>query len=455
MNDYVIIIPARYASTRFPGKPLVNINGKPLIRHVWDKCCIALPSEQVYVATESDTIAGYCKSVGIQVLMTDDTCLTGTDRLWQAAKQIKAENIVDVQGDEPLVSVVDILDVIESHRHNPYRVHCGMCLIENEEDFLSPSVPKIVTGKRNELLYMSRAPIPSSKIPCFPESYRQVCIWAMTKDLLKQFATAGKKTPLEQQEDLELLRFLELGCGVDMVPVTTSSIAVDHPSDIDKVVEQIDKRKGYKTWIFDCDGVLLDSNQAKSDAMWMTANSHFGKEEADKFVAYNQASGGINRFTKMKHLHEVIAGLSPDQDKVNELVAEYGDICNRLLLQCPLTPGVAECLSSIHAQHAHAYAHKLVVSGGLTEEVHEVLRYKGLDKYFWDIYGSPATKDEILEGLVQNVQKPCVLVGDSLYDMQVAQRWGLDFIFMARFSEFFSWRKTIRKNVIWDLRELI
>ena len=236
-----IIIPARYKSSRFPGKSLVDLRGKSLIERVWERCCLALPKEDVFVATEDDSIREHCEERGIQVIMTTDKCLTGTDRVYEASLNIDADLIVNVQGDEPLVSPDDILKVINTYRENPTYVCCGMCPISFEDDFRSSSVPKVVTKDNGDLLYMSRAAIPTNKQLGFEKAMKQVCIYAFPQKALKDFGQSKEKSRLEQIEDIEILRFFELGYNIKMVETSQSSIAVDYPKDVERVVKAIEE----------------------------------------------------------------------------------------------------------------------------------------------------------------------------------------------------------------------
>lgn len=239
--EAAIVIPARQKSTRFPNKPLAKILGKSMIERVWAQCTEVLPSKDVYVATDSDDIKSYCSALGINTLMTSNNCMTGTDRVFEAAKQLKQNIILNVQGDEPLVSPDDIKKVLKIAIKNPNNIFNAMCPITNEEDYLSLSVPKVVFSKNNELIYMSRAPIPHNKKGTFKKAWRQVCIYAFPKFALSKFAIE-KKTPLESMEDIEILRFIELGFNVEMVEVSKSSISVDFPEDIKRVEDEILKR---------------------------------------------------------------------------------------------------------------------------------------------------------------------------------------------------------------------
>ncbi len=237
--SYAVVIPARYQSSRFPGKPLVDICGKPMIQHVWQLCCDAVGSEKVYIATDDDKIASAVSQFGGQTIMTSDQCLTGTDRLAEANKQLNCDFIINVQGDEPLINPRDIQLVIDEHLRHPGTVVNAMCKINSQAEFESLTVPKVVCNKNSSLLYMSRAGVPLSKEGQFHFAYKQVCIYAFSKEHLELFHSFTEKTPLEQIEDIEILRFLEEGIDVKMVEVEQGSLAVDIPSDVDRIVKKM------------------------------------------------------------------------------------------------------------------------------------------------------------------------------------------------------------------------
>ena len=119
MSEPVIIIPARFSSTRFPGKPLADINGKPMIYHVWNKCVKALHKSRVYVATDDHRIERVCKDLDISVVMTNSQCQTGTDRIFEVSKIIDSKTYINVQGDEPLIKVSDIEKIIDFSINEP------------------------------------------------------------------------------------------------------------------------------------------------------------------------------------------------------------------------------------------------------------------------------------------------------------------------------------------------
>lgn len=229
---YVVVIPARYESSRLPGKPLVNLCGVPMIVRTYRQCIQAADPSLVYVATDDERIQTVCAAEGIQVVMTSSACLTGTDRVAELARQIEADVYINVQGDEPVFNPDDLRLLIEAAQAQPDDVINGYCPINNDEHFRSTSTPKVVIRPDGRLLYMSRATIPSNKQNGFVEGWRQVCAYAFPRAALLAFAEKKGKTPLEAIEDIEILRFLELGWEVQMIPMSDSSIAVDNPHDV-------------------------------------------------------------------------------------------------------------------------------------------------------------------------------------------------------------------------------
>jgi 3-deoxy-manno-octulosonate cytidylyltransferase (CMP-KDO synthetase) len=233
------MIPARFKSTRFPGKPLANIKGKSLIKRVWDKAVQAIEHDHLYVLTDDEKIFKHCFEEGMQCLMTSQECLTGTDRVFEASKVIDADIYINIQGDEPLIDPADIRKVIDKSILNPQKVINAMCPITNEDDFFSPSIPKVISSSSGKLLYISRSPIPFNKDKEFKMAMKQVCIYAFPKAELNKFGNYNKKTPIEMIEDIEILRFLETGSDIEMIEVSQSSIAVDHPEDIERVLKSL------------------------------------------------------------------------------------------------------------------------------------------------------------------------------------------------------------------------
>jgi 3-deoxy-manno-octulosonate cytidylyltransferase (CMP-KDO synthetase) len=240
---YLIIIPARLSSTRLPEKPLVDILGKSMIRRTYEKCLEAVDDPaKVIVATDHERIYQHAEEFDMNVIMTSNNCLTGTDRVAEVATKVEADYYINVQGDEPIINPDDIKKTIDALPEKGDTILNGYTLIDQESDYNSLTIPKVVFREDERLLYMSRAPIPGSKHGKFQESYRQVCIYAFPKEALKKFALSGVKTRFEEMEDIEILRFLEMGYEVQMLRMSSNSIAVDTPSDLERVRKVIKER---------------------------------------------------------------------------------------------------------------------------------------------------------------------------------------------------------------------
>lgn len=237
------IIPARYRSSRYPGKPLVKLLGKPMVIWVAELTARSLGPLNVFVATEDKSIADVVKRYGFQAILTSEQALTGTDRIWEASKQMDADIYINVQGDEPLVSPEDIQKIITTKKKFPDEVVSGMCQIHPDEDPANLNIPKVVTTENNRMVYMSRSPIPGSKVKNIPSKkyWKQVCIYAFNKRELNAFGEFGRKSFLESIEDIELLRFLELDIPVRMAETSGGSYAVDIPEDVAVVEAAIKK----------------------------------------------------------------------------------------------------------------------------------------------------------------------------------------------------------------------
>jgi len=237
----VVIIPARYKSSRFPGKPLVNLLGKPMVLWVAELSAKAVGQENVYIATDDKRISKVVVDAGFNAIMTSDKCFTGTDRLAEAAKQISADIYINVQGDEPLVNPKDIINIIKAKELHYHEIINGYCPISNDENPNNVNIPKVIFTEDNSLVYMSRQAIPGFKDNNQAPSqyYKQVCIYAFTADELKSYADYGRKSTLEASEDIEIIRFLEWGKKIRMVETNSGSLAVDVQEDVAKVEREM------------------------------------------------------------------------------------------------------------------------------------------------------------------------------------------------------------------------
>jgi 3-deoxy-manno-octulosonate cytidylyltransferase (CMP-KDO synthetase) len=241
----VVIIPARYASTRFPGKPLVNLLGKPMILWVAELSSLAVGTENVYVATEDMRIKDVVEMAGYQAVMTSNDALTGTDRVAEAANKIEADIYINVQGDEPILDPADIIKIRDAKIQDMNRVINGYTWLSELENPDNVNIPKVITNEQGRLVYMSRVPLPGYKEKKnAPILYKkQVCIYAFTIKELNAFYSFGRKSKLESSEDIEILRFLELGINILMVETTQGSLAIDMPEDVYYLEKEIKKNK--------------------------------------------------------------------------------------------------------------------------------------------------------------------------------------------------------------------
>jgi len=244
------IIPARYASTRFEGKALADILGKPMVQHVYERASKASLVSEVIVATDDERIVAAVKAFGGRVEMTDKGHETGTDRLAEVAARLDSDIIVNVQGDEPLIEPAMIDQAIRPLVDDPAVPMATLkSRIKTLHDFLSPNVVKVVTDGAGCALYFSRSPLPffrdkwndlkddafaAGKLLC----YKHVGLYVYRREFLLRYAQMPP-TSLELAEKLEQLRVLENGHRIRVVETEFESIGVDIRTDLDKVLERL------------------------------------------------------------------------------------------------------------------------------------------------------------------------------------------------------------------------
>lgn len=238
----IAIIPARYESVRFPGKSLVDICGKPMIQHVYERTSEVPLLEQVIVATDDIRIQEAVLTFGGQVQMTSVEHRTGTDRLAEVARTLDADIIVNVQGDEPLIRPEMIEQAIHPLMEDP-EVAIGTLKhkIDSPEDLFNPNVVKVITDTSARAIYFSRSPIPYIKGKDMQSEgfheftfYRHIGLYSYRRDFLLTF-TMLPPTPLEIVEGLEQLRALEYGYTIKVIETQGESIGVDTPEDLEYV----------------------------------------------------------------------------------------------------------------------------------------------------------------------------------------------------------------------------
>lgn len=233
----IAVIPARMASSRFPGKPLINILGLPMIEHVRRRVSLCKGIE-VYVATCDNEIRTVVEAHGGKVIMTSDKHLRCTDRIEEAVTNLDAEVVVNVQGDEPTVVPQAVAEVSTPLlTSEAFQCSCLIYPLSDLSELQNPNVVKTVVSRNHSILYFSRSPIPYLRENSNIQFYKQSGIMAFRKDFLHLYSKLPA-TPLEIAESVDMLRVLEHGYRILGIPTTQVSMGVDIPEDV-KIVEDI------------------------------------------------------------------------------------------------------------------------------------------------------------------------------------------------------------------------
>jgi len=244
MRDFVVVIPARLNSGRLGRKPLADICGKPMILHTYERALEATSRNNIFVATDSNEILDVCQKANANCVMTSEKCITGTDRIAEFAEKISAKVYINLQGDEPIMDSKNIVKMINKGVQEPDSIINGWSSIHTKRDYLSRTIPKVVVKENGDLMYMSRSPIPGNKSNEFIEAKRQICVYSFPLKALQFIAANPIKSPVEEIEDIEILRFLETGWRIKMIELSGSSVAVDTPRDL-QMVRRIMGHKKY------------------------------------------------------------------------------------------------------------------------------------------------------------------------------------------------------------------
>jgi 3-deoxy-manno-octulosonate cytidylyltransferase (CMP-KDO synthetase) len=238
------VIPARYASTRLPGKPLSMIAGKPMIQHVYERACQAKLPNEVVVATDNELVEKAVLDFGGKAVMTSPDHPSGTDRLAEVALMYPdVDVIVNVQGDEPMIPPEVIDRLAEAFNGDADLNMATMKVVMDEEDYENPAAVKVVTDQQGYALYFSRSlmPYPRNKPEGF-KVFKHVGIYAYRRNFLLKYAALAP-TPLEKAESLEQLRALENGYKIKVLESDFQGIGVDTPEDLAAVNALFEKMK--------------------------------------------------------------------------------------------------------------------------------------------------------------------------------------------------------------------
>ncbi|MEM0492464.1 MAG: 3-deoxy-manno-octulosonate cytidylyltransferase [Candidatus Thermoplasmatota archaeon] len=242
-DKVVCVIPARYRSTRFPGKPLVEICGKSMIQRVYEQAMKSSLIDEIYIATDDKRIKDKAESFGAKVIMTSEHHRCGTDRIAEAIQHIPGDIIINVQGDEPLIEPDALDSVIKPMLNNPtLKMATLITPITDKSEYMNPNVAKVTIDKNNYILYCSRSLIPYSRDGDETTIFKQIGVYVYRRDFLIEFSKMVE-TPYEKVEKLEQLRALENGYRIKAVETSYQPVGVDIPDDVKKV-EKILKKRG-------------------------------------------------------------------------------------------------------------------------------------------------------------------------------------------------------------------
>ena len=244
MSNIVIAIPARFGSSRFPGKVTALLAGKPVIRHVYE-ACVKANLGRIVIATESPRVVAACMQFGANVVMTPESCQSGTDRIYHATENCTEDFIINVQGDEPFIDPQTIVKIAVLLRQDPTcDIATAVTPTTDDTKIDNPNCVKAVLGKEMQALYFSRSRIPFKRNPS-PENkdfiYWHHCgIYGYRKEALKRFVSLPQ-SPLEKMEKLEQLRALENGFKIRCIQIKPSGPAIDTEDDLRRAEEYYKK----------------------------------------------------------------------------------------------------------------------------------------------------------------------------------------------------------------------
>ncbi len=234
------VIPARYASTRLPAKPLADLCGKPLIQRVYENSRDFGIFDKVIVATDDERIYSCVRDFGGDVVLTSAEHRTGSDRIWEVVQNADCDIVFNIQGDEPFLPKTAVLSVLELFDDVKTDVGSAMYFLESEKVTTNPNCVKVVCDVQNFALYFSRNAIPYNRDANAVDYFGHIGLYAYRKGVLQEFVNSGK-TPLEIAENLEQLRFLQMGKKIKMALVDDKVVGIDTAEDLQMARELLSR----------------------------------------------------------------------------------------------------------------------------------------------------------------------------------------------------------------------
>lgn len=249
----IAIIPARYASTRFPGKPLALLGGKPIIQWVWENVCATPELSAAVVATDDDRILQAVQAFGGRAMLTGSQHRSGTDRCGEVLRTLEQAGerydiVINVQGDEPFVRPAQLRSLIGCFASPATDIATLKTRIRSSEELFSPNNVKVVAGAQNRAIYFSRQPIPhlrgaeTADWASRQAYYKHVGIYAFRAEVLRQVVELPQ-SPLEVSESLEQLRWMENGCAIQVCETECANIGIDTPADLEQAERHLTQRE--------------------------------------------------------------------------------------------------------------------------------------------------------------------------------------------------------------------
>lgn len=242
----IIVIPARYASSRLPGKPLIDICGKPLLQWVYEGARMSKLADDILIATDDEKIKAAAYAFGAEAVMTDPALPSGTDRVFAAIQDREADLVINLQGDEPFIEASSIDQLFSAMEDGTAEIATLCCPIADEREYRDPNTVKVVLDSSGFALYFSRSPIPHIRTPNFElrtlsSCYKHIGIYGFTRSFLQQFVSM-EKSLLEEAESLEQLRVLENGYRIKVIVTGYKGFGIDTPEDLERARVLITKK---------------------------------------------------------------------------------------------------------------------------------------------------------------------------------------------------------------------